>query len=117
TKTIQPYRSNSLEVELGGNLVTTYSAPDTGDSEKIGLIAAAIILLITFGSVVAMGLPIISALTGLGVATMFTLLLARFIDIPSSGPAVATMIGIGVGIDYALFIISRHREHLAKDMP
>ena len=116
TDTITPYRNNNLQIELGGNLLNTYSNPDTDDSERIGLIAAAIILLITFGSVVAMGLPILSAVTGLGVATMATLILARFVDIPSSGPAVATMIGIGVGIDYALFIISRHREHLSKSM-
>jgi RND superfamily putative drug exporter len=108
--------NDNLQVEFGGNLFTTYSNPDTDSSEKIGLIAAAVILLTTFGSVVAMGMPIISALTGLGVASMATLILARFVDIPASGPAVATMIGIGVGIDYALFIISRHREHLAHGM-
>jgi putative drug exporter of the RND superfamily len=116
TNAAEAHRTDNLQIELGGNLLSTYSAPDTDDSEKIGLIAAAFILLVTFGSVVAMGLPIISALTGLGIATMVTILLARFIDIPSSGPAVATMIGIGVGIDYALFIISRHREQLSKGM-
>lgn len=112
--TVQPFRSNNLQIELGGNLFATYSNPDTGNSEKIGVIAAAFILLITFGSVIAMGLPVISALSGLGVGTMIILIVARFVDIPGSGPAVATMIGIGVGIDYALFIISRHRENLAN---
>lgn len=113
---VNPYRSSNLEIELGGNLLNTYNDPETDDSEKVGLMAAAVILLITFGSVIAMGLPITSALTGLGFASMLTLLLAKFIDIPASGPAVATMIGIGVGIDYALFIISRHREQLANNM-
>ncbi len=116
TNVVNPYRTDHLQIEMGGTLLTTYNDPDTGTSEKVGLIAAAVILLITFGSFVAAGLPIISALTGLGFSAMLTLILARFINIPASGPAVATMIGIGVGIDYALFILSRHREHLAVGM-
>ena len=106
--------TSSLQIYPTGQLASTYGSSGKDYSEIIGLISAAIILLITFGSFVAMGLPLISSITGLVVGTLITLLVAKFVNIPSVGPAVATMIGIGVGIDYALFIISRHIENLAS---
>ena len=82
-------------------------------SEGIGLIAAAIILLITFGSVVAMGLPLITALFGLGIAMALGEVLRRVVDVPEWAPYTAAMVGLGVGIDYALLIVTRFRSSLA----
>ena len=81
-------------------------------SELIGILAAIIILLIAFGSLLAMGLPIMTALFGIGIGLAVVKLLARVLDVPSFAPQVTAMIGIGVGIDYALFISTRYREAL-----
>lgn len=115
-KIINEYSSSDFQIEQGGSLIGTYGNNSKDNSELIGLAAAVIILLITFGSAVAMGIPIVSSLLGLGVGTMLTIILAKFVNIPSVGPAVATMIGIGVGIDYSLFILSRHLENLQNGM-
>jgi RND superfamily putative drug exporter len=98
-----------LQVELGGSMFTDQTQPK---SEAIGILAAVIILLIAFGSVLAMGLPIMTALFGIGIGLAIVTLLARFTDVPSFAPQVTAMIGIGVGIDYALFISTRYREAL-----
>ena len=104
-------RANSpgLQVELGGSMFTDQTQPA---SEAIGILAAVIILLVAFGSVLAMGLPIMTALFGIGTGLAIVTLLARFTDVPSFAPQVTAMIGIGVGIDYALFISTRYREAL-----
>ena len=102
----------SLQVEVGG-AVATKSQTVAAGSEGLGLIAAAIILLITFGSVVAMGLPLITALFGLGVAMALGEVLRRFVDVPEWAPYTAAMVGLGVGIDYALLIVTRFRSSLA----
>lgn len=81
-------------------------------SEGIGLIAAVIILLFAFGSVLAMGLPIGTALFGIGVAVGGVTLLTRVMDVPDFAIPVTAMVGIGVGIDYALFIVTRYRQSL-----
>jgi RND superfamily putative drug exporter len=81
-------------------------------SELVGVLAAIFILLIAFGSLLAMGLPIMTALFGIGIGLAIVQLLARVLDIPSFAPQVTAMIGIGVGIDYALFISTRYREAL-----
>jgi RND superfamily putative drug exporter len=99
----------TLEVELGGSMFTDQTQPA---SEAIGILAAVLILLIAFGSVLAMGLPIMTALFGIGTGLAIVTLLARFTDVPSFAPQVTAMIGIGVGIDYALFISTRYREAL-----
>jgi RND superfamily putative drug exporter len=83
-------------------------------SEGIGLIAAAVILLFTFGSAVAMGLPLVTALFGLGSAVALGELLRRVVDVPDWAPATAAMVGLGVGIDYALLIVTRFRSGLAE---
>jgi putative drug exporter of the RND superfamily len=105
----QHANSSRVEVELGGSMFTDQTQPA---SELIGVLAAVIILLIAFGSVLAMGLPIMTALFGIGIGLAFVNLLARVLDIPSFAPQVTAMIGIGVGIDYALFISTRYREAL-----
>jgi RND superfamily putative drug exporter len=103
---------SSLQVEAGGP-VATKSLTVAAGSEGIGLITAAIILLITFGSVVAMGLPLITALFGLGIAMALGEVLKRFVDVPEWAPYTAAMVGLGVGIDYALLIVTRFRSSLA----
>ena len=79
----------------------------------IGLIAAVIILLLAFGSLIAMGLPLGMALFGLAFGISSMSLITYLVDIPSFAPGMASMIGLGVGIDYALFLVTRHREYLA----
>jgi putative drug exporter of the RND superfamily len=96
-------------VELGGDMFAEFSEPS---SELIGLIAAVIILLIAFGSLLAMGLPIVTALFGVGSSIALVGLVANVIAVPDFTTAAAAMIGIGVGIDYALFIVTRFRQGL-----
>ncbi len=98
-----------VQIELGGYMFVEQTMPA---SELIGVLAAVIILLIAFGSLLAMGLPIMTALFGIGIGLACVQLLARVLDIPSFAPQVTAMIGIGVGIDYALFISTRYREAL-----
>ena len=100
-----------LQVEVGGEAVMNAEVGEFG-SEGLGLLAAAFILLVAFGSVLAMGLPLMTALFSLGIASGLILLLAGLIDVPDFTPQMAAMIGIGVGIDYALFIITRYRMAL-----
>lgn len=101
--------SSQLQVELGGSMFTEQTMPA---SEVIGILAAVLILLIAFGSLLAMGLPIMTALFGIGIGLAVVELLAHVLDVPSFAPQVTAMIGIGVGIDYALFISTRYRETL-----
>jgi len=105
-----------LQVEAGGDLFFTFEEPETGTGELIGLVAAVVILLLAFGSVIAMGLPIGMALFGLAVGISSMSLITFLIDIPSFAPQMASMIGLGVGIDYALFLVTRHREFLFRGM-
>ena len=102
-----------LRIEVTGQPVLNAEQGEVG-SEGLGLLAAALILLIAFGSVLAMGLPILTAVFGLGVASGFIAALAQVVDVPEWATSVATMIGIGigVGIDYALFIVTRYRSGL-----
>ncbi|MFJ5712324.1 MMPL family transporter [Streptomyces sp. NPDC093105] len=105
-----------LRVEMGGNLFYAFSDPDGGVSELIGLLAAAAILFLAFGSLVAAALPIGMAVFGLtvGVATMTVL--AGVTEVPTFAPVLGSMVGLGVGIDYALFVLARHREYLARGL-
>ncbi len=103
----------SLQVEVSGAVATLSQTVPVG-SEGIGLIVAAIILLVVFGSAVAMGLPILTALFGLGIAMSLGAVMRHVVDVPDWAPAVAAMVGIGVGIDYALFIVTRFRSSLAE---
>ncbi len=100
---------DGVQVEYGGDLFAEFEMPE---SEVYGLIAAVIILIVAFGSVLAMGLPIGIALFGLGVASALVSLGSNFISMPDFTTAMVAMIGIGVGIDYALFIVTRYRENL-----
>ncbi len=105
-----------LRVEMGGDLFFVFNEGETGTGEILGLVAAVVILLIAFGSFIAMGLPIAIALFGLAVGISSMALITYLIDIPAWAPQAASMVGLGVGIDYALFLVTRHREHLARGM-
>jgi RND superfamily putative drug exporter len=104
-----------LDVALGGQSVTRGEAAEIG-SEMLGLGAAAIILLIMFGSVVAAGLPLLVALAGLAVSSTLTGLLIAVIDAPDWSTSLATMMGIGIGVDYALLMVTRFREWRAAGL-
>ncbi len=106
---------SGLQVALGGQSVEQAQQGEIG-SEGIGLLAAALILLLTFGSVVAAGLPIAVALVGLGVSGSLTGLVAAVMPVPDWSTSLATMIGLGVGIDYALLLVTRFREWRAEGL-
>ena len=100
-----------LEIKLGGDPI--YAAQETTSPEGLGFLGAAIVLLIAFGSVVAAGLPLIIALVGLGISSGgLIVLLANVVDVPDWTTAVSGLIGIGVGIDYALLVLTRFRSAL-----
>ena len=105
---------SSLQIEMGGDLFFAFEEAETGTGEVIGVIMAVIILLVAFGSFIAMGLPIGMTLFGLALGISSMSLITYLIDIPSWAPQMASMIGLGVGIDYALFLVTRHREFLAR---
>ena len=109
-------RAAGLQVELGGDVVASNSEEEPPSSELIGLGVAVIVLLLAFGSVIAMGLPLLTAVFGLGIGLSLITLLTTSLDLNSSGPILATMIGLGVGIDYALFVVTRHRQFLHEGM-
>jgi RND superfamily putative drug exporter len=111
-KTAQGVSGGGLDVQLGGQPVEE-AKEESGDSSfAIGLLAAILILLLAFGSVVAMGLPIITALLALGVGLSLVTLGTWIFDTAEFAPVLALMIGLGVGIDYALFILTRFRNNL-----
>ena len=102
-----------LAIEPGGSAVVFSEFEEPGGAESIGFLAAILILLITFGSVLAMFLPIMMALFGIGIGIALIFVFANFLNVPDFTPQLASMIGIGVGIDYALFIVTRYRQHLS----
>src|SRR3954454_10413879 len=114
--TAQSAAGNGLEVELGGQPIQIAEQQQGGGTEAIGLLAAIIVLLITFGSVVAMGLPVITALIALGTGISLLTLSTHVFDIPDFAPQLAAMIGLGVGIDSALFIVPRYRSGLSDGL-
>jgi putative drug exporter of the RND superfamily len=113
----RPATDAGIEVLPGGQLGEALSRPDTHRSELLGLVVAAGVLLLAFGTAVAMALPIVTAVCCLVIALAGIGLLGHVLEIPSVTPTLATMIGLGVGIDYALFCVTRHRALLAAGMP
>jgi RND superfamily putative drug exporter len=103
---------SGLTVEYGGD-VPNGAAPESGSSEKIGLGAAIIVLLFVLGTAVAMSMPILLALTAVGIGTSLLTITANFTSLNTVTPILAVMLGLGVGIDYALFIVTRFRQSLA----
>ena len=111
-KLAEDARSGGLEVELGGNAIQQVNQAPPGSSEIYGIGAAAVILLIAFGSLLAMVIPLITAVLALAVGTSSIILLSHVMTVGTVAPTVAALIGLGVGIDYALFIVTRHRNGL-----
>ncbi len=103
---------HGVQFYLGGDLVDQAETPYGGSTEGIGITAAAIVLLIAFGSLLAMGLPVVTAVFGIGAGLSLIALLGHVFPAPSFAPIIASMIGLGVGVDYALFIVTRFREGL-----
>jgi RND superfamily putative drug exporter len=99
-----------LQIELGGQAIEATEQAGFGVSTAVGLLAAIVVLLLTFGSLTAMGLPIVTALFGLGTGLGLIALFTHLVDTPNFSSELAAMIGLGVGIDYALFILTRFRE-------
>ncbi|XUL94278.1 MMPL family transporter [Streptomyces galilaeus] len=114
--TAQGARRDGLHVELGGQAVQRVEEPPGGIAEGVGILAAAVVLFLAFGSLNAMLLPIGIAIFGVGTGLFSTQLLSHATDIPDLAPLLATLIGLGVGIDYALFIVTRHRRGLQRGM-
>jgi RND superfamily putative drug exporter len=105
--------TDGVTVEYGGQLFRVFEMPE---SEALGLLAAVIILVLAFGSVIAMGLPIGIALLGLAAASGIVMIVSNLMSMPSEATSMVAMIGLGVGIDYALFIVTRYREALHDGM-
>ena len=108
--TAQSAKSASLDVELGGTAISATEQTQTSSAESIGYLAAVVVLLLAFGSLVGALLPIFIAIFGLGIGTSLIEIASHGASIPSLAPILAALIGIGVGIDYALFIVTRFRN-------
>ncbi len=113
----KPAQAAGLQVATGGQLGQKVSKTSTEQSELIGIIAAAIILTFTFGTVTAMLLPIVTAIFALLSTLAIIRMLGHVATVPTVAPTLATMIGLGVGIDYALFIVTRHFRGLREGLP
>jgi RND superfamily putative drug exporter len=109
-------RSSSLQVNFGGNAFGQLSSPTGSPDEGIGLLATAVVLFLAFGSIFAMLLPLGVALFAIGIATAATTLLSHGLSIATFAPILGSLIGLGVGIDYALFIVTRSRQNLKQGM-
>jgi RND superfamily putative drug exporter len=109
--TAEAARSSTLDVQLGGQAIEQAQQTSLGFATVVGIAAAILILLISFGSFSAMGLPIATALLGLGAGIGAITLASHAINMPDFASELALMIGLGVGIDYALFIVTRFREN------
>ena len=108
--TAESVRSPALQVELGGQAIQQAQQSSVGFATAVGLVAAIVVLLLTFGSLLAMGLPILTALLGLGAGVGLIGLGSHVVDMVDFSTELALMIGLGVGIDYALFVVTRFRE-------
>ncbi len=108
-------KAEGVQVEFGGDAVPQ-EAGAGGIGEVIGFAVAALVLAITFGSLVAAGLPLLTALVGVGIGLLGITTMTGFVDLSSTTPTLALMLGLAVGIDYALFIISRHRTQLFEGL-
>ncbi|MFI1866539.1 MMPL family transporter [Streptomyces jumonjinensis] len=112
TKTGETARESGLTVEIGGD--AAMAEVDPSSAEMVGIAIAAVVLAITFGSLVASGLPLLTAIIGVGIGISSITALANVLDLGTTTGTLATMIGLAVGIDYALFIVSRFRSELAE---
>jgi putative drug exporter of the RND superfamily len=114
--TVKAADREGLQAELGGQAVQRVQEPPQGLAELVGVLAAAVVLFLAFGSFFAMMLPIGIAVFGVGTGLFTVQLLSHTTDIPDLAPLLSSLIGLGVGIDYALFIVTRHRRGVLRGM-
>lgn len=114
--TAQAAEQGGLQVELGGQAIARTQEPPQGTAEAVGILAAAVVLFLAFGSLFAMLLPIVVAIAGVGTGMIATMLMSHVADVPEVAPLLGSLIGLGVGIDYALFIVTRHRRGILRGM-
>ena len=115
--TAQAAADANLQIGLGGEAVTDATGTSTPSTEYIGILAAAIILFVAFGTLLGMIVPLLVAIAGVGTGMITIGLLSRVTTIGTVAPTVAALIGLGVGIDYALFIVTRYRDGLQNGLP
>lgn len=111
-KAVSKLKAGGLTAAAGGEAAES-TAVGGNSSEAIGIVIAFVVLTITFGSLIAAGMPLLTAIIGVGVGNLAILTLTGFIDLSSTTPVLASMLGLAVGIDYALFIMSRYRHEIA----
>ncbi len=109
---VEPLRDAGMQVELGGSAMLPQTEAG-GPAELVGVVIAFVVLAVALGSIVAAGLPLLTALLGVAVGLLGTMFVSGFVEMTGTATVLALMIGLAVGIDYALFVISRHREQLA----
>ncbi|WP_163275634.1 MMPL family transporter [Cellulomonas iranensis] len=107
---------DGYDATIGGQLFSQ-EFPGLSITEALGVVVAFVVLLLTLGSFAAAGMPLLNALLGVGISTVLVLVAAAFTSVTSTTPLLSLMLGLAVGIDYALFIVSRHRELLATGLP
>ncbi|MFV0307405.1 MAG: MMPL family transporter [Desertimonas sp.] len=112
---VDPALQAGLVVEFGGDALD--EPPHAGSAEIIGIAVAIVVLMITFGSMVAAGLPILTAILGVGIGMLVITALTGVVDMSSTAPTLAIMLGLAVGIDYALFIVTRYRQLRVEGLP
>ncbi|HET6359185.1 MMPL family transporter [Streptomyces sp.] len=113
TDAIEPARGDGVVVELGGDAVFINAETETSGAEAAGLLTGLVILVVAFGTILAALVPIVLALVAVAAGLGSVMLLANAMDVSTAAPTIGAMIGLGVGIDYALFIVARHRENRA----
>ncbi|TLS43550.1 MMPL family transporter [Streptomyces montanus] len=113
TEAIEPARAGGVVAELGGDAVFINAETETSGAEAAGLLTALVILVVAFGTIVAALVPIALALVAVAAGLGSVMLLANAMDVSTAAPTIGAMIGLGIGIDYALFIVARHRENHA----
>ncbi|MET9734767.1 MMPL family transporter [Streptomyces sp. NPDC006458] len=106
--------NDALQVELGGQAIARTQEAPQGTAELVGIVAAAVVLFLAFGSLFAMVLPIVVAIFGVGLGMLTTMMLSHVTNVPEVAPLLGSLIGLGVGIDYALFIVTRHRRGILR---
>jgi RND superfamily putative drug exporter len=111
TEALEPARAAGLQAEFGGDAAFLNAEKKTSPAEAVGLVAALVVLLVAFGTVVAALVPIVLALVAVALGFGGIILLAGELSVSTAAPTVGAMVGLGVGIDYALFIVSRYREN------
>ena len=111
TEALQPARAGGVQAELGGDAAFLNAEKKSSPAEAVGLLAALVVLVVAFGTIVAALVPIVLALVAVAVGLLSVVVLAGSLEVSTAAPTIGAMVGLGVGIDYALLIVSRYREN------